>query len=153
MPNNVSDCDDTRVMVRALTENHPVVDIMAAGTAMRFLTAYFSTVEGSVKTMTGTMRMQQRPIKVLVDALRQLGAQVEYAGNEGVPPLIVKGRFLEKDQVTLQGNVSSQYISALLMIGPMLKEGLMLHLVGDIISRPYINLTLQLMGNHWRILK
>lgn len=145
MPKNVSDCDDTRVMVRALREDNPVVDIMAAGTAMRFLTAYFATIEGCVKTMTGTTRMQQRPIKVLVDALRQLGAQVEYAGNEGFPPLNVKGCILEKGQVTLQGNVSSQYISALLMIGPMLKEGLMLHLEGNIISRPYINLTLQLM--------
>ncbi|MBR5803858.1 MAG: 3-phosphoshikimate 1-carboxyvinyltransferase [Bacteroidaceae bacterium] len=145
MPENVSDCDDTRVMVRALTEDNPVVDIMAAGTAMRFLTAYFATVEGCTKTMTGTERMRQRPIKVLVDALRQLGARVEYAENEGFPPLLVKGGALEKERVTLLGNVSSQYISALLMIGPMLKSGLTLHLEGEVISRPYINLTLQLM--------
>lgn len=145
MPENVSDCDDTRVMVRALTEETPVVDIMAAGTAMRFLTAYYATVDGCVKTVTGTERMRQRPIKVLVDALRQLGTQVEYAENEGFPPLTVKGGALEKGRVTLLGNVSSQYISALLMIGPMLKSGLTLHLEGEVISRPYINLTLQLM--------
>lgn len=145
VPENVSDCDDTRVMVRALTEDAPVVDIMAAGTAMRFLTAYFSAKEGCVKTMTGTERMQQRPIKILVDALRQLGARVEYAKNEGFPPLLVKGSPLEKGEVTLQGNVSSQYISALLMIGPMMANGLTLHLEGEVISRPYINLTLQLM--------
>ena len=145
VPENVSDCDDTRVMVRALTEDAPVVDIMAAGTAMRFLTAYFSAKEGCVKTMTGTERMQQRPIKILVDALRQLGARVEYAKNEGFPPLLVKGSPLEKGEVTLQGNVSSQYISALLMIAPTLKDGLTLTLTGDIISRPYINMTLLLM--------
>lgn len=145
VPENVSDCDDTRVMVAALTKDAPVVDIMAAGTAMRFLTAYFATREGCVKTMTGTERMQQRPIKILVDALRQLGAQVEYVKNEGYPPLLVNGCPLDKGEVSLQGNVSSQYISALLMIGPMMKNGLTLHLEGTVISRPYINLTLQLM--------
>lgn len=144
-PSNVSDCDDTRVMVRALTEDTPMVDIMAAGTAMRFLTAYFATIDGCVKTMTGTERMQQRPIQVLVNALRQLGAQVDYANKEGFPPLIVKGRTLDASHIVLQGNVSSQYVSALLMIGPMLKNGLELQLEGEIISRPYINLTLQLM--------
>ena len=145
MPENVSDCDDTRVMVRALTQDSPVVDIMAAGTAMRFLTAYFASRKGSVKTMTGTERMRQRPIRILVDALRQLGARVEYVENEGYPPLRVTGLPLEKGEVTLQGNVSSQYISALLMIGPMMADGLKLHLQGEVISRPYINLTLQLM--------
>lgn len=145
VPENVSDCDDTRVMVAALTKDAPVVDIMAAGTAMRFLTAYFATREGCMKTMTGTERMQQRPIKILVDALRQLGAQVEYVKNEGYPPLLVNGCALDKGEVSLQGNVSSQYISALLMIGPMMKNGLTLHLEGTVISRPYINLTLQLM--------
>lgn len=145
MPENVSNCDDTRVMVRALTQDTPVVDIMAAGTAMRFLTAYFAAREGCVKTMTGTERMKQRPIKILVDALRQLGAQVEYVKNEGYPPLYVSGRPLKVENVTLQGNVSSQYISALLMIGPMMKNGLTVHLEGTVISRPYINLTLQLM--------
>lgn len=145
-PQNVSDCDDTRVMVKALAEKDaPIADIMAAGTAMRFLTAYFATADGCVKTMTGTERMRQRPIKVLVDALHQLGARIDYAENEGFPPLVIKGGKLDGERVTLKGNVSSQYISALLMIGPMLQHGLTLQLEGDIISRPYINLTLQLM--------
>lgn len=147
MPENVSDCDDTRVMVRALTQDAPVVDIMAAGTAMRFLTAYFASKEGCRKTMTGTERMRQRPIRILVDALRQLGARVEYVENEGFPPLRVEGQPLERGEVTLQGDVSSQYISALLMIGPMLKNGLTLHLEGEVISRPYIDLTLRLMSD------
>lgn len=142
---NVSDCDDTRVMVKALTGNEAVVDIMAAGTAMRFLTAYFAATAGAEKVLTGTKRMQQRPIRILVDALRQLGARVDYVKNEGFPPLRVCGKLLDGTEVSLQGNVSSQYISALLMAGPMMKHGLRLRLEGEIISRPYINLTLQLM--------
>lgn len=141
---NLSDCDDTQVMIKALTGNEEVIDILAAGTAMRFLTAYLSATPGT-HTLTGTQRMQQRPIQILVNALRQLGAQIEYAGNEGFPPLHICGTELTGDEITLKGNVSSQYISALLMIGPVLKHGLQLHLTGEIISRPYINLTLQLM--------
>ena len=142
---NVSDCDDTRVMLKALGEDAPVVDIMAAGTAMRFLTAYYAATEGCVKTMTGTERMQHRPIRILVDALRQLGARITYVKDEGYPPLLVEGCPLEEKEVALQGSVSSQYISALLMIGPMMKHGLTLRLEGEVISRPYINLTLRLM--------
>lgn len=141
---NLSDCDDTRVMVRALTESHEVIDIGAAGTAMRFLTAYLSVTSGTA-TITGTQRMQQRPIQLLVDALRELGAQIEYAVQEGFPPLYIIGRELNGGELTLKGSVSSQYISALLMISPVLTNGLLLHLTGNIISRPYINLTLQLM--------
>lgn len=141
---NLSDCDDTQVMIKALTENNEPIDILAAGTAMRFLTAYLSATPGT-HTLTGTQRMQQRPIQILVNALRQLGAQIEYTGNEGFPPLHIYGTELTGDEITLKGNVSSQYISALLMIGPVLKHGLQLHLTGEIISRPYINLTLQLM--------
>ena len=144
IPDNLSDCDDTQVMIKALTEGKEVIDIMAAGTAMRFLTAYLSVTPG-VRTITGTERMQQRPIQILVNALRELGANIEYARNEGFPPLQIKGTELIKDEITLKGNVSSQYISALLMIGPALKNGLTVHLTGEIISRPYINLTLQLM--------
>lgn len=144
IPENLSDCDDTRVMVRALTSANEVIDILAAGTAMRFLTAYLSVTPGTA-TITGTERMQQRPIQLLVDALRELGAQIEYAGQEGFPPLRISGCKLNGGQLTLKGNVSSQYISALLMIGPVLANGLVLHLSGEIISRPYINLTLQLM--------
>lgn len=143
-PENLSDCDDTRVMIKALTEGKETIDIMAAGTAMRFLTAYLSVTPGE-RTITGTARMQQRPIQILVNALRELGADITYAANEGYPPLHIKGTELQGNEITLKGNVSSQYISALLMIGPVLKDGLILHLTGEIISRPYINLTLQLM--------
>ncbi len=143
-PSNLSDCDDTRVMVKALEEESECIDIMAAGTAMRFLTAYLSVTPGT-RVITGTERMRQRPIRVLVDALRSLGAQIEYIENEGYPPLRITGSQLKGDAVSLAGNVSSQYISALLMIGPILHGGLTLHLTGKIISRPYINLTLQLM--------
>ncbi|WP_455614705.1 3-phosphoshikimate 1-carboxyvinyltransferase [Bacteroides congonensis] len=143
-PDNLSDCDDTYVMIKALTDGEDIIDIMAAGTAMRFLTAYLSVTPGE-RTITGTARMQQRPIQILVNALRELGAEIDYVNNEGFPPLRIKGAELKGNEITLKGNVSSQYISALLMIGPVLKNGLVLHLTGEIISRPYINLTLQLM--------
>ena len=143
-PCNLSDCDDTQVMVRALEDAPEHIDILAAGTAMRFLTAYLSVTPGS-RVITGTPRMQQRPIRLLVDALRQLGAQIEYVGNDGFPPLRITGTELRGEELSLAGNVSSQYISALLMIGTVLPKGLRLHLTGDIISRPYIDLTLQLM--------
>lgn len=141
---NLSDCDDTQVMIKALKGDNELIDIMAAGTAMRFLTAYLSATPGQ-HTITGTQRMQQRPIQILVNALRTLGAQIEYSKMEGYPPLDIRGTELTGSEITLEGNVSSQYISALLMIGPVLKNGLQLHLTGEIISRPYINLTLQLM--------
>lgn len=142
---NLSDCDDTQVMIRALqAQPGETIDIMAAGTAMRFLTAYLSVTPGD-RIITGTQRMQQRPIQVLVNALRELGADIEYTANEGFPPLRIQGTTLSKDHITLPGDVSSQYISALLMIGPSLKNGLNISLTGHIISRPYINLTLQLM--------
>ena len=144
VPYNLSDCDDTRVMIRALNETSEQIDILAAGTAMRFLTAYLSVTPGT-RTITGTKRMLQRPIRILVDALRKLGAPIEYAANEGFPPLRITGTELKGEEISLAGNISSQYISALLMIGAMLPKGLRLHLTGDIISRPYINLTLQLM--------
>ncbi len=143
-PDNLSDCDDTRVMIKALTQDEETIDIMAAGTAMRFLTAYLSVTPGE-RIITGTTRMQQRPIQILVNALRELGAEINYINNEGFPPLRIKGAELKGNEITLKGNVSSQYISALLMIAPALKNGLVLHLSGEIISRPYINLTLQLM--------
>lgn len=142
---NLSDCDDTQVMIRALhAQPGETIDIMAAGTAMRFLTAYLSVTPGD-RIITGTERMQQRPIEVLVNALRELGAHIDYIAHEGFPPLRIQGTTLTKSHITLPGNVSSQYISALLMIGPTLEKGLKITLTGDIISRPYINLTLQLM--------
>ena len=147
-PKNLSDCDDTQVMIHALDGSpKDTIDIMAAGTAMRFLTAYLSVTPG-IRTITGTQRMQQRPIQILVNALRELGAEIEYVVNEGFPPLRIKGSNLSKNHISLPGNVSSQYISALLMIGPSLKNGLTIHLTGEIISRPYINLTLQLMKDY-----
>ena len=147
VPSNLSDCDDTRVMVRALDGPHEVIDILAAGTAMRFLTAYLSVTPGT-RLLTGTARMQQRPIRILVDALRSLGAEIAYAGEEGYPPLHITGGRLTGSQVSISGGVSSQYISALLMVGAVLPEGLLLQLTGDIVSRPYIRLTMQLMREY-----
>jgi len=145
LPQNLSDCDDTDVMIKALRDMPEVIDIKAAGTAMRFLTAYLAVTPGR-HTITGTERMRHRPIRLLVDALRYLGAEVEYAGEEGYPPLRITGRPLDGGRIEIPGNVSSQYISALLMIGPVLRDGLRLHLTGDIISRPYIDMTLWIMG-------
>lgn len=141
----LSDCDDTRVLRRALEEQADEIDILAAGTAMRFSTAYFAAVAGGRHTITGTARMRQRPVGVLVDALRALGAGIEYAGTPGCPPLRVEGRRLNGGQLELPADVSSQYISALLMIGPTLADGLRLRLRGEIVSRPYIDMTLSLM--------
>ena len=147
MPDNLSNCDDTDVIVKALRDNPYEIDIKAAGTAMRFMTAYLSVTPGE-HILTGTERMKHRPIKVLVDALRYLGANIEYVGEEGFPPLKIKGKALKGGRVEIPGNVSSQYISALLMIGPVLKGGLELQLTGDIISRPYIDLTLHTMHDY-----
>lgn len=143
-PQNLSNCDDTRVMMQALQQMQPTIDIMAAGTAMRFLTAFLTVTPGT-HLITGTERMKQRPIGILVDALRSLGADIDYAENEGFPPLRITGKKLDKENITLPGNVSSQYISALLMIAPTLEHGLTLTLEGKIVSRPYIDMTLQLM--------
>ena len=144
LPQNLSDCDDTEVIINAIRYMPEVIDIKAAGTAMRFMTAYLSVMRGT-HVITGTDRMKHRPISVLVDALRKLGAHIEYVGEEGFPPLRITGSKLTGGLLEIPGNVSSQYISALLMIGPMLEEGLELRLTGDIISRPYIDLTLWMM--------
>ncbi len=141
---NLSDCDDTRVLVRALQSKEEEIDIMAAGTAMRFSAAYFSTTPDT-HIVTGTERMRQRPIGVLVGALRQLGANIDYVAAEGFPPLSIQGGSLKGGCISLPANVSSQYISALLMVGPTLQEGLRLQLIGTIISRPYIDMTISLM--------
>lgn len=146
-PMNLSDCDDTSVMIRALEQHGAEIDIHAAGTAMRFLTAYLSTQKGS-HLLTGSARMKQRPIRLLVDALRALGADIQYAESEGFPPLLIQGKPLPGQEITLAGSVSSQYISALLMIGPTLPMGLTIHLTGQLISVPYINLTLSLMAHY-----
>ena len=142
---NLSECDDTAVMINSLAKNPETIDIMAAGTAMRFMTAYLSAKAGESHLLTGTNRMQQRPIRILVDALRYLGADIAYERREGFPPLHINGRRLQGGELEIDGNVSSQYISALLMIGPVLDNGLTLRLRGEIISRPYIDLTLWTM--------
>ncbi len=139
--NNLSDCDDTEVIVNALKDMPDTINIKAAGTAMRFMTAYLASTPG-IHTITGTERMKNRPIAVLVDALKRLGADIEYVEKEGYPPLRIQGKALEGGRLEVVGNISSQYISALLMIGPILKKGLELKLTGDIASRPYIDLTL-----------
>lgn len=144
-PVNLSDCDDTRVMLKWLNDRPSTIDIGAAGTAMRFSTALLAVTEGS-HIITGSERMKKRPIGILVNALRQLGAQIEYVEDDGFPPLrIVGNTSLEGGIISLPGNVSSQYISAMLMIGPTLKKGLTLQLTGEIISRPYINMTIAIM--------
>lgn len=145
LPENVSDCDDTMVMIKWLGGNDETVDVGAAGTAMRFSTALLAVSEG-YRVITGSERMKQRPIALLVDALRGLGAEIEYVGNERYPPLRIKGNPTMKGGcVSLSGGVSSQYISALLMIAPMMEEGLTLTLTGDVVSRPYIDMTIGLM--------
>ena len=142
--NNISVCDDTEAVIKAIRDNESNIDIGAAGTAMRFLTAYLSSQKGSY-TITGTERMKNRPIKILVDALRSAGACIEYIEKEGYPPLQIEGQTLKGGDIHLDGGVSSQYISALLMAAPLMTNGLRLYLSGDIISRPYINLTIKLM--------
>ena len=145
LPENLSDCDDTSVIIEALRTMPEEINIKAAGTAMRFMTAYLSVTPGT-HILTGTERMKHRPIGILVDALSTLGANIEYIGEEGYPPLRITGSTLKGGLLEIHGNVSSQYISALLMIGPMLKDGLTLRLLDHIISRPYIDLTLWMMG-------
>ena len=143
---NISNSDDSQLMQKALKSNASVVDIHHAGTAMRFLTAYYATRLGKTITLTGSSRMQERPIKILVDALNTLGASISYTKNDGYPPLLIEGKRLTKSNVQMKANVSSQYISALLLIAPTLENGLTLHLEGEITSTPYIKMTLSLLN-------
>lgn len=142
---NASSSDDSEVMLKALAGNEAVVDIHHAGTAMRFLTAYFAIQEGRQVTLTGSRRMKERPITVLVDALHSLGASIEYMEQEGFPPLKITGRKLSGGKVTLPANISSQYITALLLISGKLDNGIEIILEGEITSRPYIEMTLSLL--------
>lgn len=141
---NLSDCDDTLVMIDAFTMTSSLIDVKAAGTSMRFLTAFLAHLPGEW-IITGTERMQERPIHVLVDALVSLGARIEYLGKIGCPPLKIKGSALEGGEIHLSGGVSSQFISALLMVAPNMRQGLVIHLEGNVISKPYIKLTLGMM--------
>ena len=142
---NLSNSDDTVAMKSGLESDNDLVDIGHAGTSMRFLTAYYSTLENQEKILTGSPRMQERPIGILVDALRQLGADIIYLKNEGYPPLFIKGKQLTASEVRLSANISSQYITALMLIAPSLPNGLCLHLEGKITSVPYIEMTLSLL--------
>ncbi|WP_421764498.1 3-phosphoshikimate 1-carboxyvinyltransferase [Ekhidna sp.] len=142
---NLSKARDTQTMLKLLGERHQVYDVKDAGTTMRFLTAYLA-IKGEEATITGTDRMKKRPIGPLVDSLREIGATVDYLENDGYPPLkisVVKNQL--KDHIAIPGNISSQYISALLMIAPCLENGLTIELTTEIYSRPYIQMTLDLM--------
>jgi 3-phosphoshikimate 1-carboxyvinyltransferase len=142
---NLSDARDTVLMNKLVGTTTKEVDVMDAGTTMRFLTAYFS-IKGVSKVMTGTARMKERPIGLLVDALRTLGVKIDYLEREGFPPIELKGfEGQQAEEVTIPGNVSSQYISALMMIGPALPKGLRIKLTGKVGSRPYIDMTAALM--------
>ncbi|MFK5972659.1 MAG: 3-phosphoshikimate 1-carboxyvinyltransferase [Flavobacteriaceae bacterium] len=142
---NISNSDDAMVMQKGLKIKNGEVDIHHAGTAMRFLTGYFASQEGKEVILTGSQRMTERPVEILVDALRSLGADIEYLKNEGYPPIHIKGKKLSKNKVCLPANISSQYISSLLLIAPSLQNGLELELVGKITSVPYIKMTLGLL--------
>ena len=144
---NLSECDDTRVMEEVFRSDGSVFDIGHAGTAMRFLTAWLSCRPGEW-ILTGSERMKQRPIRVLADALNQLGAQIEYLEKEGFPPLKITGSTYQGGIIELDGSVSSQYISALLMIAPALEGELVLKLKNRVTSRSYIEMTLRLMEKH-----
>ena len=144
--NNLSDSDDTHHLQHALLTNDTSINIGHAGTAMRFLTAFFATQSNRTVTLSGSERMHQRPIKILVDALRSLGAEILYTEKDGFPPLQIRGKKLTKNNVKINGNISSQYISALLLIAASLPDGLSIQLLGDITSIPYIKMTLSLLN-------
>lgn len=142
---NLSNADDTVFMQRLLESDATLLDAGAGGTTFRFLTAYLATQEGREVVLTGSQRMQQRPVRILVDALKTLGADISYEQNEGFPPLRIKGKRLKGGKLILPADTSSQYITALLLIAPALEEGLQLELSGTIVSLPYIRMTLKMM--------
>ena len=144
---NLSNSDDTQVTQKALNNNESIVDIHHAGTAMRFLTAFFSVKPNSKVVLTGSSRMQDRPVELLVEALRSLGAEIEYVNKKGFPPLKITGKKTDVSQVSLPANISSQYISALMLIAPSLENGLEIDLIGETTSIPYIKMTQTLLEN------
>lgn len=141
---NLSDCEDTQVLIDVFNSNSNVFDVKAAGTAMRFLTAFLSGVEGEW-VLKGSKRMHERPIHPLVDTLQALGADIEYLENRGYPPLKINGKKLDGGEVFVSGGISSQFISALMMVAPVMKNGLTIHIQDEVISKPYIELTAKLM--------
>ena len=143
---NLSDSDDSVHMQHALSSSEEIVNIGHAGTAMRFLTSYFASKEDREVVLTGSERMQNRPIEILVNALKDLGANIHYEAKEGYPPIRITGKKITKKKVQIHGNVSSQYISSLLLIASKLENGLEIELIGKITSVPYINMTLSLLN-------
>lgn len=151
---NLSNSQDTQLLESALNSDEETINIHHAGTAMRFLTSYFAIQEGKTVILTGSERMKQRPIQFLVDALRELGAEISYLENEGFPPLKIIGKKLEKSLVSISADVSSQFISSLMLIGGKLENGLKIHLEGRITSKPYLEMTLKILrsigiSNRW----
>ena len=142
---NESNSEDTAVMKKALNSKNNFIDIGHAGTAMRFLTSYFSTVKDREIILTGSKRMEERPIKILVDALRKLGAKILYQKNEGFPPIKIIGTDLMSKDISLSSNISSQYISSLMLLAPIIDNGLRIKLIGKVTSEPYIKMTLELL--------
>lgn len=142
---NASDSDDSLVMKQCLQSNSVIKDVHHAGTAMRFLVSYYATQKNNEVVLTGSSRMKERPIQILVDALKQLDADISYVEKEGFPPLRIKGKEITKNQVEINADVSSQYISSLMLIAPALQNGLEIHLKGNVTSIPYINMTLQIL--------
>ena len=142
---NKSNSEDSKLMSAALRSKDEIINVNHAGSAMRFLTAYFSQIDGREVLITGSKRMQERPIKILVDALNSIGADIRYDKKNGYPPLRIKGKKLEGGLITLPANISSQFISALIMLGPFVEKGIELKLTGEITSKPYIKMTLFLL--------
>ena len=145
IPQPLAKCSDTTVMLSALQSTDELINVADAGTAMRFLTAYFACQDGRTVTIDGTERMRLRPIGPLVDALRNCGAEIEYLAEEGFPPLLIHGKELQGGDISIDATISSQFISALLMIAPKMTNGLRLTLIGEVASLPYIDLTLSMM--------
>ena len=143
---NISNSQDTNILQKALNSDEKIIDIHHAGTAMRFLTSFFAVQEGAEKILTGSERIKQRPIKPLVEALRELGADIEYLENEGFPPLKIKGKKLEKNFVEIPADISSQFITSLILVGGKLENVLTINLLGEITSKPYIEMTLKLLS-------
>ena len=138
-------CNDIAAMQHAIGNTDNIIDIGDAGTAMRFLTAYYAALSGREHTLTGSSRMQQRPIGALVEALRAAGASIRYIDKEGFPPLAIQGGLLQGGEITIKGDISSQFITALLLVAPLMRDGLHLTIIGNIVSRPYIEMTIELM--------
>jgi len=144
---NLADCDDTNVLIEALHFKTNKIDIKASGTAMRFLTAFLSARNG-IWEITGSQRMKDRPVRILAEALNALGAEIEYIEKEGYPPLRIHGKEIKGGEIDIDGRISSQYLSALLMLAPVMQNGLRLHIQGELISRPYVRMTLKIMQQY-----